>query len=92
MLAYPLYKIHYPKYWSVNDKPKRGYDRESLLFHISKNDYFGTLATVLGLMEEIARNEKLSPEIYAWQLESLRRAGSDLLYLQENYQIVPKDK
>ncbi len=80
MLSSPYYTIR-PKYWFVNDKP-----RDNLLFHIEKDDYFGTLATVLSL----AREELAGKKISEWQTAMLEKETGNLMYLQKKYKIVPK--
>ena len=93
---YPIYVIRYPKYWMVQDKPKKAYyqasDRENLLFHIAKNDYFGTLATVLNLMAETVHDKNLSPKIRDWRIKTLRQTSQNLIFLQEHYSIVPQNE
>jgi len=94
--SYFPYTIHFPKYWILNDRPekKKAYSREhtNLLFHVSNNDYFGTLATVLSLMEESIYDKSPSSKIREWELKTLRQSTNDLMYLQENHIIVPKQK
>lgn len=87
------YKIPFPKYWLVEDKPKEKYSKsyENLHFHISKGDYFGTIATILSLMEEEIYDRKFSVKNRNWQLHALRNMTNDLMYLQGRYKIVPKE-
>lgn len=54
---------------------------KSLEFHVSQNDYFGTLATSLSLLlEKKNRNQRLFLKQYA----------DDLVYLQKLYKIIKK--
>ena len=57
----------------------------NVLFHIESKDYFGTLATVLSLI----RQGLESPETNSTVLEKCEK---DLIFLQENYDIIPKVK
>ena len=90
------YTIKSPSFWLVKEKPKEGYERKSpqkdLLFHILKEDYFGTLATALGLVEESSRLGVITEELRKWQVSCLKRSRKDLLYLQKNYKIVLKNR
>jgi hypothetical protein len=59
-----------------------GMDKASLKFHIEKNDFFGTLATVLDLLrQDLARRR------YHRHAETLTRLCDDLLYLQRSHRI-----
>ena len=60
-------------------------DKKGTDFHVERKDYFGTLATVLSLIEQnnIEENKK---EIKS----SLKKIIKDLLYLQDNYEIIKK--
>ena len=54
----------------------------SLQFHIEKNDYFGTVATVLDLLrQDLARRR------YHRHAETLTRLRDDLVYLQRSHRI-----
>jgi len=59
--------------------------KESLEFHIKSDDYFGTLATVLDLIKQQIFGDKKSK-----LKNAIESKVSELLYLQENYQIVKK--
>ncbi len=61
------------------------HDKKSVNFHVQKNDYFGTLATIMELMSQdnILDNKKELKKI-------LERLKKDLLYLQENFIINKK--
>lgn len=63
------------------------HDKKSVNFHVQENDYFGTLATIMELMnqDDILENKKELKKI-------LGRLKKDLLYLQENFVIHKKKK
>ena len=56
--------------------------REALEFHIGRNDYFGTLATVLDLVRQ-----DLDREGYSRQADTLAGLRDDLMYLQRRCRI-----
>ena len=60
----------------------------SLQFHIEKNDFFGTLATVLDLVSQDLRKKG-----HHRNAETLLRQRDRLMYLQEEYRIekIPAD-
>ncbi|MDA3802708.1 MAG: hypothetical protein PF488_02295 [Patescibacteria group bacterium] len=63
-------------------------DRESVKFHIKKEDYFGTIATILSLIEQDLKNVQAENEEEVIKIEkTLKNLEKDLLYLQKNYQI-----
>lgn len=57
--------------------------KESLEFHIKSGDYFGTVATVLSLVEETMLKDKKHKAIF-------KRLIKDLMYLQKEYKIIKK--
>lgn len=58
--------------------------QKSLKFHIKSDDYFGTLAAILSLVNQSLKiKDKTNIKIFA-NLEK------DLLYLQKEYKIVKK--
>jgi hypothetical protein len=63
------------------------HDKKSVNFHVRENDYFGTLATIMELMnqDDILENKKELKKI-------LGRLKKDLLYLQDNFVIHNKKK
>lgn len=65
-------------------------DKESVKYHISQDDYFGTIATIISLIkQDIYKNPtKYSPDFK----KILQNLEKDLVWLQENYQIIPKIK
>jgi len=63
-------------------------DEASTKFHVKNDDYFGTIATILNLLEqEIKKNDCQNSAVFK---ETLNNIEKDLLFLQENYQINPK--
>lgn len=76
------YKIK-PLLWQVKDAA-------STKFHISQDDYFGTIATVLSLLRQAAEKkpENITPDFY----KALKNLEKDLVWLQKNYQIKPRTK
>ncbi len=66
-------------------------DIKGVRFHVKSSDYFGTLASVLTIIEEKINNsnnlkdKKLIKKI-------LENTIKDCLYLQTNYSIIPKNK
>ncbi|MCX6795430.1 MAG: hypothetical protein NT165_01695 [Candidatus Falkowbacteria bacterium] len=65
------YQINWPN-WLVRDQ-------RSVQFHVEANDYFGTLAAIIDLLEQ-------KPELIGHP--ALQEVKKDLLILQEDYQIV----
>lgn len=65
-------------------------DEASTKFHVSQDDYFGTIATVLSLWRQnIEKNPKnINPDFY----KTFKSLEKDLIWLQQNYQINPKIK
>jgi len=57
-------------------------EKASLQFHIEKNDYFGTLATVLDLLRQDLRKKG-----HRSNAETLQRLRDRLMYLQKGYRI-----
>ncbi len=60
-------------------------DKKSVNWHIKQNDYFGTLATIVNLINQdyILNNKKELQKI-------LKSLGKDLNYLQKNFIIKKK--
>lgn len=85
--VYESYKIN-SVYWMVCDKINQD-DIDRLDFHAENNDYFSTLATLLGFVEE-AMVDKNSDKSVDNELKLLQQIKKDLLYLNDNYQIVKK--
>jgi hypothetical protein len=57
-------------------------DQEGVEFHVSVNDYFGTLATVLSLCAQDLKAGRSTPEEIA---QALSIKVAELLYLQDQY-------
>lgn len=76
--------------WVVHDKEED--DRiKRVKHHLKGGDYFGTLATILDLMDQMTDNK--IDELIKWKKEkraNIKKLKSDLLYLQKNYRIVKK--
>lgn len=65
-------------------------DEASVSFHVDSGDYFGTIATVVSLIRQgIEENHYYNPETLA---EALKNLETDLIHLQEDYDIIPKAK
>jgi hypothetical protein len=60
---------------------------KGLEFHISVQDYFGTLATVLDLLRQDLEDGVKIENSHI----SLKKLTDDLIYLQRNYRIVGFD-
>ncbi len=65
-------------------------DEKSVKYHVSQDDYFGTVATILELLKSSISKD--SPENRTVLLETISNLKNDLAYLQNNYQIKPKTK
>jgi hypothetical protein len=87
-IYYQRYTINFPKYWLLRDEPSH----TELLFHVSEDDYFSTLATVLRFYEESVNSKDISPEMRTLQIKTIKDVIENLLYLSKNYTIVSKDK
>lgn len=94
-----FYKISITEALFLNDKPdSRKYlsseednlHKKSLLFHVEQGDYFSTLATVLRFFEETIQDKNISPEMREKQLKTIEIVMSDLLFLSDNFNILPK--
>lgn len=85
-----VYNIKSP-YWFVRDKQSDEQDNlEELHFHVQAGDYFSTLATILGFVEEMIL-EQDEKNVMTYELKVLRRVKKDLLYLNANFDIKAKD-
>ncbi|PKM87721.1 hypothetical protein CVU83_02650 [Candidatus Falkowbacteria bacterium HGW-Falkowbacteria-2] len=64
-------------------------DAESVKFHVDNNDYFGTAATLLGLIRETLASEiKKAPDKNWAPVEiAFKNLEQDLLILQGSYHI-----
>ncbi len=66
-------------------------DIKGVRFHVKSSDYFGTLASVLTIIEEkINSCDNLEDKKLIKQI--LKNTISDCLYLQKNYSIIAKNK
>ena len=66
-------------------------DRESVKFHVKKEDYFGTIATILSLIEqdlELGKKKNIK-ELEKIKI-SLKNLEKDFIFLQNNYNIKKK--
>ena len=96
---YSLYILHFPKYWFVHDESDNVYspalekfsDHKSLIAHISAGDYATTLASILRFFEETIKDKNVTPKMREVQLDSIRKVMSDLLYINKNYKIEPRE-
>jgi hypothetical protein len=59
-------------------------DKKKVEFHISVNDYFGTLATVLSLYAQDLKAGRSGPEKIA---QDLLTKSDELMYLQDQFRI-----
>ncbi len=57
--------------------------------HIEKDDYFGTLATVLNMARQTLEKDMRVPK-KNWHIKLLQSLERDLAYLQKEYKIVKK--
>lgn len=73
------YKIK-PIAWLVKDE-------ESVKFHVKNDDYFGTMATLLGLIKQEISKDKDSSKKIKTTFDNIEK---DFMWLQENYKIVKK--
>ncbi len=65
-------------------------DEASTKFHLSQDDYFGTIATILSLWRQ---NIEKNPDIINSDFyQTLNEVEKDLIWLQKNYQIKPRIK
>lgn len=67
-----------PLVWLVRDEA-------GVKFHVKSDDYFGTIATVLSLLEEEVKKDGVKNPVGLRQ--ALKNLAKDLLFLQKNYQI-----
>ncbi len=66
-------------------------DKESVKFHIKKEDYFGTIATILSLIEQDLEKNEYKQELDRVK-KSLNELKKDFIFLQKNYNIEEKVK
>lgn len=65
-------------------------DEAGVKFHVKNNDYFGTIATIIGLIKQQIKNDA-DPRGAVFQ-KIFSNLEADLMYLQKKYQINPKTK
>ena len=63
--------------------------KKQLEKHIEKDNYFGTLATVLNMARQTLEKDMRGPK-KNWHIKLLQSLEEDLMYLQENYKISKK--
>lgn len=80
-----------PAVWAVEDRQEDPGRTKRLKNHIKANDYFGTLASVLDLLRQVAEKEKNMPTDPE-NIRLLKDLKSDLTFLQKNYKIIKKKK
>lgn len=66
--------------------------QKSVKFHVKSDDYFGTVATILRLMQYNLRDaiKKVTKEERVLIEQTFKNLGKDLMILQEKYKIVKK--
>ncbi len=68
--------------------------KKSVRFHVDGKDYFSSLATTLGLIEEMSVKECGNAYESLKEIKhitsALKRLKDDLMYLQNNYDIIEK--
>lgn len=62
-----------------------------LHFHIKSGDYFATLATILGFLEETVTEGHYAGPLPAMEKDLLRSVRKDLMHLNEYYMLAPRD-
>ena len=71
--------------------PLSDYERlNALTFHVETGDYFPSLATLLGFVEETLAGADSAQESISIQLEAVRAARKDLHYLHDHCRIEPR--
>ncbi|MEI6835411.1 MAG: hypothetical protein WCK59_01135 [Candidatus Falkowbacteria bacterium] len=60
------------------------FNKKTLEFHIKSDDYFGTIAAILSLLNQGVIDNKNRNQILNEKVE-------ELVYLQKNYKIIKKD-
>jgi len=63
--------------------------KKQLEHHITNDDYFGTLATVLNMARQTLEKDMRGPK-KNWHIKLLQSLEEDLMYLQKNYKITKK--
>jgi hypothetical protein len=68
----------------VHDEPTKS-RKLSIDFHVTSGDYFGTIATVLGLISEPLKDTAATAK------KTLGELRDELAYMQEHYRIEPRE-
>jgi hypothetical protein len=65
--------------------------KQQIQFHIKSSDYFGTLATVIDLMQQsLQKDLEETIKRKRTRIKTLNNLKNDLIFLQNNYQITKK--
>lgn len=78
--------------WIIHDKEEDKARIKRIKHHLKGGDYFGTLGTILDLMDQIT--DKKLDELIEWKREKrthIKKLKNDLIYLQRHYKIVKKN-
>lgn len=65
--------------------------KKQLEKHIERDNYFGTLATVLNMARQTLEKDMRGPK-KNWHIKLLQSLEEDLMYLQKEYKNIKKDK
>lgn len=60
-------------------------DEESAKYHLLSNDYFGTIATIISLVSQKLKLNKLKKEEKDDIIKILENLENDLVFIQNNY-------
>ncbi|MEN9558745.1 MAG: hypothetical protein RL141_1114 [Candidatus Parcubacteria bacterium] len=79
-----------PTFWVIQDAPNKKRQKQ-LAFHVASDDYFGTLASIISLLEgQIREIPVRQPQALKHRSALLQRLRDDLVYLQKHYRIEQK--
>ncbi|NCN22031.1 hypothetical protein GW758_00600 [Candidatus Falkowbacteria bacterium] len=70
-------------------------DEASVKYHVEKDDYFGTIATIISLIFQKLKNDEIKENGEKEKkqlLKTLKNLEQDLIFLQNNYQIYIKPR
>jgi hypothetical protein len=62
--------------------------KQQIEFHIQRDVYFGTVATVLGLLHETLGKKSADKAMRLRSLRLLKNVRNDFIFLQKRYHIV----
>lgn len=79
-----------PKKYQIKPSASFVKDEASVKFHVENDDYFGTIAAVLSLVKQQIKKDGHSNATILSKI--LKDVETDLLILQKEYQISPKNK